>query len=140
MTDFNIRSYLPSDREAVSRIAADTAFFGEPVEAFMEDRKLFCDFFYSYYTDREPEHIWLAAASGTVVGFLAGSTDPRGRQRHVSREILPLAGNFLRGKYRLGKKTFHYVIRLASGRMRGEHPAIDLANYPAHLHVNVAAA
>ena len=32
-----VRLYRPAEREALLKIAADTAFFGEPVEAFLEE-------------------------------------------------------------------------------------------------------
>ena len=40
-----VRRYKPQDREDIFRIAADTAFFGEPVETLLEDRRVFCDAF-----------------------------------------------------------------------------------------------
>ena len=44
----------------------------EPVEAFLDDRRLFCDAVYSYYVDCEPEHAWVAAGEQGPVGFLVG--------------------------------------------------------------------
>lgn len=41
MESLDIRPYRQEDREAVYRIAADTAFFGESVEHFLDDRRLF---------------------------------------------------------------------------------------------------
>ena len=40
-----VRLYRPEDRAAVLQIAADTGFFGAPVEAFMQDRRLMQDVF-----------------------------------------------------------------------------------------------
>ena len=57
------------------RIAADTAYFGDPIEAYMEDRNVFLDAFYAYYTDLAQEHAWAACAQDVVVGFLMGSVD-----------------------------------------------------------------
>ena len=139
MPAFSIRSFRPPDRETVMRIAAESAFFGEPVEAFLEDRRLFCDFFYAFYTDLEPEHTWVACADKAVVGFLAGSIDSRSRPRRWLRFILPgLAGRFLCGDYRLGRCTFRYVARLVWGGIRERRPGPDLGVFPAHLHVNLA--
>jgi hypothetical protein len=36
--DFLIRPYESADRKALLQIAADTAFFGEPIEAVMDER------------------------------------------------------------------------------------------------------
>ena len=139
MPEFTIRPYRPTDRGAVMRIAADSAFFGEPVEAFLEDRRLFCDFFYAYYTDLEPEHAWVACADQAVVGFLAGSRDTRSRPRRWVKSILPgLAGRFVRGGYRLGGHTFQYIRRLACQSIHPRRAAPDLDAYPAHLHLNLA--
>lgn len=44
-TRWHIRPYYPNDRDALFRIAGDTAFFGNPIEAYMEDRRLFLDAF-----------------------------------------------------------------------------------------------
>ncbi len=69
MPDVTIRSYEHPDRQAVLRIAAETAFFGEPLEIYLDDRRLFWDVFYRYYTDLESEHGWVACAGDQVVGF-----------------------------------------------------------------------
>lgn len=50
--EFIIRMYKPSDRQDVLRISADTAVFGEPVEAILDDRRIFCDAFTAYYITR----------------------------------------------------------------------------------------
>jgi hypothetical protein len=87
MESLDVRPYQQEDRETVLQIAADTAFFGEPVEHYMDDRRLFCDAFYGYYTDVEPEHGWVATANGVVAGFLMGCWDTKGRERKFARYI-----------------------------------------------------
>ena len=135
-----IRPYLPDDREELLRIGADTAFFGAPIEAYMEDRNAFLDAFYAYYTDLEPEHTWVASANGKVVGFLTGCVDTRKRDREFLRVILPhLAGNVLRGKYHFGKRSLQYFTGLIGGLIHGEFTRVDLNSFPAHLHINVEA-
>jgi ribosomal protein S18 acetylase RimI-like enzyme len=137
----NIRPYQANDREAVFRIAADTAYFGEPIEIYMEDRNVFLDAFYSYYTDLEPEHAWVACAQDQVVGFLMGCADAHVHGKKFRRLILPrLIGNLLRGKYRFGKRSFGYLAGLVGALLRGEFTQADLEMYPAHLHINVDAA
>jgi ribosomal protein S18 acetylase RimI-like enzyme len=141
MTDLAVRTYQPEDREAVLRIGADTAFFGAPIEAYMEDRNIFLDAFYVYYTDLEPEHSWVACADGKVVGFLTGCVDSRLRRRNFFRTLLPrFIGNLLRGKYRFGKRIFRYITGMFGGVLRGELTHVDLSIYPAHLHINVDSA
>ncbi len=139
MTHFTVRPYQPSDREALRRIAADTAYFGEPIEALMEDRNLFLDFFYRTYTDFEPEHAWVAVADQEVAGFLTGCTDTRRQRSLMGRKILPgLFVGILAGRYHFGRLTRQYVAGIVRTALRGEHPEPDLNIYPAHLHINVA--
>jgi ribosomal protein S18 acetylase RimI-like enzyme len=136
-----VRPYNPADRAAVHRIAADTAFFGQSVEKTMDDRNLFCDAFYAYYTDVEPEHGWIATAGQEVVGFLMGCVETAGRGRRWLRHVLPrLVRRTLRGQYHIGKRTRTYLAALARAVLRGELPHVDLERYPAHLHINVDAA
>ena len=139
--DLSIRLYRKQDREDIYHIAADTAFFGEPVEAFLDDRRLFCDAFYCYYTDYEPEHIWVACAEAQVVGFLAGCLDTKARNRLWISRLLPwLVWRTVRGTYRLGPRTRRYARWLLSEAWHGNVPHPDLRAFPAHLHVNIAEA
>jgi ribosomal protein S18 acetylase RimI-like enzyme len=139
--DFTIRPYAPPDRQVVFRLAADTAFFGAPLEIYLDDRQLFCDIFYRYYTDLESEHGWVACAGDQVVGFLMGCVDTTIQGRLWLNKILPgtLLG-LVQGKYLLGERTWRYTWRLAGGAMRGESLHVDTVQYPAHLHINIAAA
>jgi len=138
MAELIVRPYQKNDREAVFRIGADTAYFGDPIEAYMEDRNVFLDAFYSYYTDVEPEHVWVACADQEVVGFITGCVDSRTQGSKYMRSVLPgLIGNIFRGKYRFGRQTFAYVGGLAGGFFRREFTHVDWKVYPAHLHINV---
>lgn len=137
---YRIRHYEPRNRQAVWRLAADTAFFGDPVEAFLDDRALFCDAFVAYYTDWEPEHIWVAEGSRAVVGYLTGCVDSRRRGHILRAHILPrVLWGLIRGRYRIGHKTLHFGWRgvLAWVQRAGPHAALD--RFPAYLHINVAA-
>jgi ribosomal protein S18 acetylase RimI-like enzyme len=141
MPELSIRPYQVQDREAVMRIAADTAYFGDPIEIYMEDRNVFLDAFYAYYTDLEPEHAWVACAQKEVAGFLMGCVDAHAHGRKFRCIILPqLIGKLLRGKYRFGKRSFGYLAGLMGGVLRGEFTHVDLETYPARLHINVDSA
>jgi len=141
MAETGIRPYTSTNRAAVFRIAADTAFFGEPVETFLEDRRLFCDLFYRYYTDLEPEHAWVAVADGQAVGFLMGCVNTPAQRRLWARKILPAATwRILHGKHRLGARSWRYAWGTVRGILHGELLRVDMRQYPAHLYVNVDAA
>lgn len=138
--DWQVRPYEPRDRAAVWQLAADTAFFGDPVEAFLDDRRPFCEAFIGYYTDLEPEHLWVAEQDGQIVGYVSGGTDRR-RIRLMALRVLPrVFARWLRGQYRVGRKTWHFIRRGLLAWLRREVPGISLKRFPAHLHINVAAA
>jgi ribosomal protein S18 acetylase RimI-like enzyme len=139
MPELTVRPYTPVDRSDVHRIAADTAFFGDPVEIFLDDRQAFCDAFPTYYTDQEPEHAWVACIKGEVVGFLLGCVETS-QQRAWFRKTLPgMIGNAVRGVYRISKRTLNYTAQITQAALRGEFTHVDLASYPAHLHINLEA-
>ncbi|HPO57793.1 MAG TPA: GNAT family N-acetyltransferase [Anaerolineaceae bacterium] len=143
MKTLTVRPYQPSDCEAVHRIAADTAFFGAPIERYLDDRRLFTDYFYAYYTDYEPEHSWVAVDSetGKVAGFLTGCVDTQRKEEVQRRQVTPaVLRRLLRGHYRLGIKTFRYLNRLFWSDRRREWPEVDLSSHPAHLHINLCEA
>ncbi|MDP3143475.1 MAG: GNAT family acetyltransferase, partial [Candidatus Omnitrophota bacterium] len=66
----NIRHFKPADRDAVRKICCDTAFMGEPAENFFDDRKIFADVAISYYTDYEPESLFIAENEQEIIGYL----------------------------------------------------------------------
>jgi hypothetical protein len=78
-----IRSYQPSDREAVRRLCCQTGFLGEPIDPVYEDRELFADFLTTYYTDREPESSFILEVNGQPKGYLLGSRKPLRNQLYA---------------------------------------------------------
>jgi ribosomal protein S18 acetylase RimI-like enzyme len=133
----SVRPYRAQDRAAVLRIAADTAFFGAPVEAFLDDRRFMQDVFVVYYTDFEPEHLWIAEAGGEVVGYLSGGAGGADASRGKARTAAAAAFRLLTFRYRVGRTSRRYFGRLAGAILRGEYPHADLKEYPAELHINL---
>lgn len=137
---YQIRRYTPEDRQAVWSLVADTAFFGAPVEAFWEDRALYSAMFAEYYTDYEPERLWVAEADGVVVGYVMGCGDTRRRVRIWLTRVLPLLlRDSLQGCYRVGPKTLRYLLRSLLAALGGGQPKVPLGRFPGHLHIGVAA-
>lgn len=136
----HVRPYQPTDCAAVLEIAADTAYFGAPVEAYLDDRRLAQDFFVAYYLKYEPEHAWVAEADGAVVGYLTGSAGHAGAARGKAQTALRAALRLVTFRYRVGPLTRRYAMRAAKAAMRGEYPHADLDLYPAELHINLAPA
>ena len=137
-TTLSIRPYQKQDRAGLMKIAADTAFFGEPIEKYMEDRRIFLDSFYAYYTDYEPEHCWVALDDQLVVGFLTGCANTTRQQQINRRNIMPrVYWRFLTMQYKPGPKAWNYFRRLARAQRAHQFAEADLNLYPAHLHINV---
>jgi ribosomal protein S18 acetylase RimI-like enzyme len=128
------------DRGDVLRISADTAVFGDPVEAILEDRQVFCDAFTAYYTDYESEYAWVACLEEKVVGYLTGCINTMKQRRRWLKYVLPsVLLNLMRGRYTIGKKTWRYVYAMMGSALRREYPAVDHHEFPAHLHINIEA-
>ncbi len=138
MDEVKIKPYQQSDRDYVFCIAADTAFFGEPVEEFLDDRRLFCDAFVRYYTDYEAEYTWVVCMDDKIVGYLSGCVDTAAqRKRYLIRTIAPLVGRVFQGKYKLGSKTWRFARSMLGGVISYEYPHLNYDEYPAHLHINL---
>jgi ribosomal protein S18 acetylase RimI-like enzyme len=138
MNTLSIRNYQPADQVAMLTIAADTAFFGDPVEAFLEDRKLHGDAFARYYIEHETDYVWVAEDSTRLIGFLLGCADSARHTRLWRRYIISsVLVNAFGGRYQLGRRTASFAWGLLMGSLRGENPRISLREYPAHLQIDV---
>lgn len=136
--DTIVRHYQSSDQLVVSEISADTAFFGDPVEVFLEDRRLYCDAFTRYYIDFEAPFVWVANNPHGVIGFLFGCTDTsiqskRWRRYIITRVLL----RALSRRYKVGRRTASFAWGMLVGLVRGEESKVDLNEYPAHLQIDV---
>ena len=135
-----VRPYRPEDRDGVRRVYANTAFFGEPVEAYFDDRELFADLGVSVHTDHYPGYIFVADAAGKVVGYVLGSpTGDAGVRAHILKSLPRILGRLIARRYRIGRKTLVYVGISVRAGLRGELLEIQLTEYPANLHINLEA-
>ena len=136
-----MRPYEARDREAVRAICCDTADGGGPVEAFFPDREVFADLLTRYYTDFEPESLWVAESHGRVQGYVSGCLSTRRFHRVlVGRIVWRVLGKAIvrgtlwrREVMRLAWLNLPLGLRWSWGR------GVDLGRYPSHLHVNLAA-
>ncbi len=134
-----IRPYATGDRSAVREIVCDTADHGEPVDRFFRDRDTFADFLTMYYTDHEPQSLWVAEDDGRVVGYLTGCLDSHRYQRVMLWQIMPCA--LLRAVRRgalWSRQTWHLLwVGFRTWLLGGFERHRVVARYPAHLHVNL---
>ncbi len=139
MADAVIRPYAPTDRAAVRALACDTADRGQPVERFFDDREVVADILTCYYTEADPQHVWVAVENGTVIGYVFGTLNTRRAHRFMAWRVLPRAfclsvahGSLWSPQARrLGCAAVHTLMR------GGWWRAVSLRAYPAHLHVNL---
>ncbi|MBW3012637.1 GNAT family N-acetyltransferase [Candidatus Woesearchaeota archaeon] len=131
-----IRKYRKSDRNAVRKICCDTGFLGNPIDKIFQDRELWADALTSYYTDKEPDSIYVAEESGKVVGYIFGCRISWREEGYVKRNalkwIIRLFWRYTTNKYNRKTKDFVKYLLFHS---KGQIPKVP-RNY-AHLHINV---
>ena len=133
-----IRRYRPQDREAVREISWNTADKGRTVDLYFHDHEAVADFLTRYYTDWEPQALWVAECDGVVVGYLTGCLDTRQCDRVIARKVVPAAvfGAIRRGAF-CRAETWRLLAAFAKTALAGGRPKVDLNEYPAHLHINL---
>lgn len=135
------RRYRPQDREAVRRICGDTGFFGRPLEEVFHEREVMVDGLISYYTDFEPESLWVVEVRGEVKGYLSGCRDTLRALRIFSIQIVPrlVVVFFLRGHFFRWRSWWMLGAGAILGWRRGIVLQPILSSYPAHFHINLEA-
>jgi ribosomal protein S18 acetylase RimI-like enzyme len=131
-----IRLYRPSDRARVREIAFLTGYMGEPVDWLWSDAESFADLLTPWYTDREPESLFVAERGDSVVGYLMGCTDSRraaGATRTAVRALLTRSVPFRPGVAGFFWRSVFDVLR---DRGAPEESLLD-PRWPAHLHINL---
>ncbi len=136
-----IRNYKKSDREAVREICCQTAFMGDPLEIFFANKKIFADIWTKYYTDYEPESIFVAEEDGKVVGYITGCLNEEIYDKIFSKYILPeLIKSFLKLRVIFNNKNFKFFFNSLKSSILGEFKLPDIPDCKAHLHINVTKA
>ncbi|MBF0485267.1 MAG: GNAT family N-acetyltransferase [Candidatus Omnitrophica bacterium] len=135
-----IRSYAASDREAVRRIAVATALMGRPANLFLEGDEILADLLTLYFTDYEPESLFVAERSGEVVGYISGAKDTHPMERVFVTKILgPVFWRSIVSGFWGKAKNWALLGRLFLSFVRGEFFTPDFyQKYPATLHINLS--
>jgi ribosomal protein S18 acetylase RimI-like enzyme len=131
-----VRPYRASDREAVREIVHATGFMGESAACYWRDARSFADVWTTYYTDVEPESLFVAEESATVVGYLTGCVDS-GRAPNPRSAILE---QMVRRQLLLRPGTAGFFWRSMWDALRNPKvPSGDLSDprWPSHLHINL---
>ncbi len=131
---FTIRSYRPSDREAVRALCCQTGFLGEAIDPVYEDRELFADFLTTYYTDHEPESSFVIEIEGEIRGYLLGCRKPLRNQLYSFHQNLVLSFRTLLRYFRYNAKSRRFILWIVMNGWR-EVPAAPRRT--PHFHVNL---
>jgi hypothetical protein len=131
-----VRPYRPADRATIREICADTGFLGKPIDPVFEDRELFADYLTAYYTDIEPESLFVCEVGGVVKGYVMGSRFPE-KKKAYERSLLPRLA--ARGLWRLVTRPYRaasrryiwWIMTRASRENPYTPPAIP------HFHFNI---
>ncbi len=134
-----IRKFRQIDKPQVRRIAYETAFMGEPASIFFEGEAIISDLLTLYYTDYEPQSLFLAQAPCGIVGSLIGAKNKIGSEKIFMAKIFPLifrkalsSGVFLK------KKNILLLANLLLSILKGEFKTPDFSKqYPATFHINI---
>jgi ribosomal protein S18 acetylase RimI-like enzyme len=129
-----IRSYRPSDREAVRQLCCETGFLGEPIDPVYADRELFADFLTTYYTDHEPESSFVLELDGELCGYLLGSRRPLFNQLYAFQQNLVLGFRAALRYRRYNERSRRFVRWVLSHGWR-EVPAAPRRT--PHFHINL---
>lgn len=106
---FSIRSFRPSDRQAVRDLCCQTGFLGEPIDPVYEDRQLFADFLTTYYTDWEPESSFVLEIDGEIRGYLLGSRKPLRNQLYAFWQNVSLFFKALSRYFRYNDRSRRFI-------------------------------
>ena len=131
---YTIRSFRPSDRNAIRKLCCETGFLGTPIDPVYEDRQLFADFLTTYYTDWEPESSFVVEIDGEIRGYLLGSRRPLRNQLYSFWQNISLFLKALTRYFRYSEASRRFIIWTLVNGWR-EVPAAP-RRVP-HFHINL---
>ena len=131
---YTIRSFRPSDRNAIRKLCCETGFLGTPIDPVYEDRQLFADFLTTYYTDWEPESSFVVEIDGQIRGYLLGSRRPLRNQLYSFWQNVSLFLKALTRCFRYSEASRRFVLWTLVNGWR-EVPAAP-RRVP-HFHINL---
>jgi GNAT superfamily N-acetyltransferase len=127
-----IRSYRPSDLEAIYDICVRTGAAGQDARGLYSSDRLLGDIWAVPYVMREPEHAHVADdGQGNAIGYVLGTADTAAFVKWYRAEWLPATA----GRLRDGDPRDEGMLELHRDPERMLIP--ELAEYPAHLHIDL---
>lgn len=131
-----VRPYGPADRAAIRSLFYETGYMGEPATWYWSHEESFAEIWSTYYTDNEPESLFVAVRGDRVVGFLTGCVDTHAAPSPASAVTRAAVryGLFFRpgAAAFLWRGLFDTLTQL--GTPSGE---LDDPRWRSHLHINL---
>jgi ribosomal protein S18 acetylase RimI-like enzyme len=131
-----IRGYRPTDLDAVYDICVRTAEGGDGAVGVYQTDRVLGDIFAAPYVTKEPEHAHvLDDGNGTAVGYILGTADTAGFVRWYRDTWIPATADRMPAPAN--------PPRTPTDEMLGLHHwpermlVRELADYPAHLHIDL---
>lgn len=133
-----IRNFRSADRQGVRSIYGDDEF-ARPLllRRYPRMSEYLADEASVYYTDYEPESLFVAETDGMVVGALLGAVKTDQHEHYYRTRIRSLLlRRCLSGAY--GLPVWYLPVMLTEYANRQlKTPVLDRSSYPAHLHIGV---
>lgn len=139
MSEVSVRLYAPGDRPALRRLSHRVGYMGEPADGYWAHEESFAEVWTAWYTDHEPESLFVAERDGEVAGYLTGCVDSR--RAPAPGDAIRRAA--LRHLLFLRPGTAGFLWRgLWDTLLQGGAPSGELTDprWPSHLHINLAPA
>jgi ribosomal protein S18 acetylase RimI-like enzyme len=135
MADVVIRPYQPTDRDAVYDVCLRTADAGQDATALYQDPDLVGDIFAGPYVHLEPDFAFVLDDGGRAVGYVLGVPDTARFADAMRHRWLPLVGARHPAPADAPAnrdEEMAYLLHHPERMVRAE-----LADYPAHLHIDL---
>jgi len=129
----DIRPYRPSDRDDVYEICVKTGRSGTDATGWLDTDDLLPDIYALPYVDLEPDFAFVADVDGRARGYILGVPDTAAFVDEVRREWLP----DFDAKYPLTGDDTPTQRFIRDGRNPERMLIPELAEYPAHLHIDL---
>ncbi|WP_323746358.1 GNAT family N-acetyltransferase [Catenulispora pinisilvae] len=135
MSSPTIRLYRPEDRDALYDICMRTGYAGGDARGIYRDQELLPDVFAAPYATLEPDLAFVLDDGGRAVGYVLGTSDSVRFARELRDKWLPIVG----ARHPLPGGEPGTLDAVMTELLH--HPELrvdpDLADYPAHLHIDL---
>jgi ribosomal protein S18 acetylase RimI-like enzyme len=130
-----IRLYRETDRDAMFDICMRTGWAGGDARGYFEDQELLPDIFAAPFAALEPDLLFMLDNGERAVGYVAGTSDTVRFVKEYRERWLPLVAD--RHIRPTSEPSSHDEV-MANLLHNPESMIIpDLADYPAHLHIDI---